>query len=96
MAYEASLAGRRLILGAVALILGMTAFILLQVTIVMGLSQLGVSVPVSALILSGVYGAVAFGLLRRFGRRHPEAGPPFEATQRELEESYRWIQKILS
>src|SRR5690348_11967877 len=85
--YEAEHAGKKILAGALMLILVLTGFILLQVAFVDGLMKLGLSLGVSALILGGCYLVVALVVYRILGRRDRRAGPPFAGTQRELHET---------
>ena len=94
--YEVGIAGRRLLVFGIALILGLTAFALLQISLVFALMKIGLSISLACLILAVVYAGVAVVLGVMFGRRSPKSGAPFAATQREVKESLRWIQKLFS
>ena len=94
--YEAEHAGKKLLAAAIMFLFVLTGFIVLQVALVGALMKLGLSLGVSALILSGVYFVMAVLVYMALARRDKRVGPPFSATQRELHETMRWIQKILS
>jgi hypothetical protein len=96
MRYEAEHAGKKLFSAAIIFILVLTGFIVLQVAVIGALMKLGLSLGLSALIVSVIYFALAAGVFQVLGRRNKRAGPPFIGTQRELHETMRWIQKILS
>lgn len=94
--YEAQVAGKKLVAGAIMFLLILTGFIVLQVALVGALMKVGLSLGVSALILSGIYFILAFAVFEVLGRRDKRVGPPFAASQREIHETIKWIQKILS
>jgi uncharacterized membrane protein YqjE len=94
--YEVQHAGKKLVAGAIIFLLVLTGFIVLQVALVGGLMKGGLSLGVSALILSGIYFVLAILVYWVLARRDKRVGPPFAATQRELRETIQWIQKILS
>ncbi len=96
MRYEAVQAGKKLIAAGIVFIFVLTGFIVMQVAIVGALMKTGLSLGLSAFLVSMVYFAVAFAAYWMLGRRNKHAGPPFIGTQRELHETLRWIQKILS
>jgi hypothetical protein len=94
--YETSQAKRRALAWAVVLVLVMTGFIILQVAVVAVLMKTGLSLARSSGILALAYfglGALIYGLR---GRRDGRAGPPFAASQKEIKESLRWIQRLFS
>jgi len=94
--YESRQAGRRLAAIGTALILGLTAFLLLQVALVYGLMVAGLNVGWSSLLLAVVYVIAGAIVWQIFGRRDVRAGRPFEATRQQLPESKEWIQKLFS
>ena len=94
--FEADRAGKKLLACAIVFVLVLTGFIVLQVALVGALMKAGLSLGISALSLSGFYFVLALAVYGTLGRRNKRAGPPFSATQRELHETLRWIQKILS
>jgi uncharacterized membrane protein YqjE len=94
--FEAHQAGRKLLAAAIVLVLTLTGFIVLQVALVGAMMRVGLSLGASALILSGLYFLMALAVAWTLGRRDKKVGPPFVGTQRELHETLRWIQKILS
>ena len=94
--YETKQAGKKLLAFAIILVLVLTGFIVLQVAAVGALMKVGLSLGLSALLLSGIYFLLAFVVYWVLGRRDKRAGPPFSASQRELHETLEWIQKILS
>jgi hypothetical protein len=94
--YETQQAGKRLLAAAIMALLVLTGFIVLQVAVVGGLMRLGLSLGLASLILGLFYFVVAGGVYTKLGRRDKRVGPPFLATQRELHETIKWIQKIIS
>jgi hypothetical protein len=94
--YEAGQAMRRLLAFGAAALLGIAAFVYLQLAIVAGLVALGLKLVYASLILAAVYGAGAYVILRFLARRDPNAGQPFEGTRREMEDTLEWIQKLFS
>jgi uncharacterized membrane protein YqjE len=94
--FEAEHAGKKLLAAGIIFVLVLTGFIVLQVAIVGALMRAGLSLGLSALLLSGLYFLSAIWVYLKLGRRDRRAGPPFAATQRELHQTMRWIQKILS
>jgi uncharacterized membrane protein YqjE len=94
--YEAKQVGKRLLASAIIFVLVLTGFIVLQVAAVGALMKVGLSLGLSALILSGLYFFLALGVYWVLARRDKRIGPPFASTQRELHETLEWIQKILS
>jgi uncharacterized membrane protein YqjE len=94
--YETKQVGKKLLAYAIILVLVLTGFIVLQVAAVGALMKVGLSLGLSALILSGVYLLLALVVYWVLGRRDKRVGPPFAGTQRELHETLEWIQKILS
>ncbi len=93
--YESERAVKKMVLAGALLVLVLTGFIVLQVSLVGWLMMAGLSLGVSSLILSSFYFILA-ALLFKNSRRDKRAGPPFAGTQRELQETIQWIQKILS
>ena len=96
MRYEAMRAGEKLIAAAIVFILVLTGFIVLQVAVIGGLMKVGLSVPLAAFVVSFVYFGLAFAAYWALAKRDKSAGPPFVGTQREIHETLRWIQKVLS
>ena len=94
--YEAGYSAKRLVAVLASLFLGLTAFAILQVAIIYGLKLLGLSIPVSCLILAAVYGVGAGVLIGTVGKRDKRAGSPFQGTREELRKNLRWIRQILS
>ncbi len=94
--FESQQAIKKLLAVAVCGMLVLTGFIVLQVSLVGAMMRFGLSLGVSALVLSLVYFALAMAVYWILGRRDKRAGPPFIGTQKELHETLRWIQKILS
>ena len=94
--YESQQVAKRLIAFGIILVLVMTGFIVLQVSLVGYLTKFGLSLGTSALILGGFYFILAIVVYFALARRGKRVGPPFAATQRELRETIEWIQKILS
>jgi uncharacterized membrane protein YqjE len=94
--YEAQTANKRLVAAAIVLVLVLTGFIVLQVAVVGALMRTGLSLGLASFLLSLVYFGAALGIYWIFGRRDERAGPPFMATQKEVHETLRWIQKIFS
>lgn len=94
--YETKQAAKRFLAAALIFVLVLTGFIVLQVAIVGLLMRAGLSLGLASFLLSLVYFAVALVVYWTLGRRDPRAGPPFIATQREIHETLRWIQKIFS
>lgn len=94
--YEGTQAMRRLAALGIMLILILTGFIVLQVAIIEGLGRFGLSMGWATLLLSGIYFLGAIIVYMVFCRRDPRLGPPFAASQREVHETLRWIQKLFS
>jgi|GEM_PF-3104932 len=95
--YELEQARRRFLVAGIALMLGLSAFLLGQVAIVDGLVALFKwPVWVVCLLLMGVYGGAAAYIFNRYGARDPKAGTPFSGTRLELIETLQWIQKLFS
>ena len=94
--YETSQATKRLVAAAVAFVLVLTGFIVLQVAAVGLLMRAGLSLGLASFLLSLAYFVAALVVYWTLGRRDQRAGPPFLATQREIHETLRWIQKIFS
>jgi uncharacterized membrane protein YqjE len=92
--YETREAGKRLLAGGIVLVLALTGFIVLQVAAIGLLMRAGLSLGLSALLLSLVYFGLAAGVYWALGRRDKRAGPPFLATQQELHQTIKWIQKV--
>src|SRR6266481_3468242 len=93
--YETTQVGKKLLACAIILVLVLTGFIVLQVAAVGALMKVGLSLGLSALLLSGLYFILALVVYWVLGRRDKRVGPPFASTQRELHETLEWIQKIL-
>ncbi len=93
--YETERVTKRLVCAACILVLVLTGFIVLQVALIGGLMKLGLPLSLSALIFGALYFVIAF-VIYRLARRDKRVGPPFASTQRELQETIHWIQKILS
>ena len=96
MRYETQQAARRLVAAAVVLILLLTGFIVLQVALVGGLVKAGLSMGLASFLLSLLYFVVALVVFWTLGRRDKRVGAPFIATQWEVHQTLRWIQKIFS
>jgi uncharacterized membrane protein YqjE len=94
--YETKQAKKRLLAAAVAFVLVLTGFIVLQVALVGGLMRAGLSLGLASFLLSLAYFLLALIVYWTLGRRDKRAGSPFIATQREIHETLRWIQKIFS
>jgi uncharacterized membrane protein YqjE len=94
--YESGRAMRWLAFVGASLFIAFFAFALLQVTFVGLLMKMGLSLGLSCLTLAVVYGLVAAGLGWTVMRSNRGAGMPFEASQREIKETLKWIQKLLS
>jgi uncharacterized membrane protein YqjE len=94
--FEAERATKKLVVAAAAFILVLTGFIVLQVAIVGGLMKTGLSLGLSATLLSSLYFLLAIGIYLKWGKRDRRAGQPFARTQTELRETLKWIQNILS
>jgi uncharacterized membrane protein YqjE len=94
--YEAQQAAKHLLAAAVIFLLVLTGFIVLQVALVGALMRAGLSMGLSAFLLSALYFVAAVIVYWTLGRRDKRAGPPFLATQREIHETLRWIQKTFS
>ena len=91
--YESNQARRRIgaiILGAV---FGLTAFVFLQIVAVHGLLHLGLPLWVVCLFGTAFYGLLSVFIYRRWGRRNPRAGLPFQASGEELKRSLQWIRQ---
>lgn len=93
--YEGERALKKLLVAGAMMVLVMTGFIVLQVSLVGWLMKVGLSLGASALILSGVYFVLAY-VIFTVSRRDRRVGPPFAGTQKELQATIQWIQKILS
>jgi len=94
--YEKKQHVRRLGAMIVALFLGLTAFVLLQVALVMGLVALGMPIGWSCLALGGAYVVIAGVLLGVYARRDPRLGEPFQGTREEFRKNLRWIETLFS
>jgi len=94
--YESRQAGRRLAAIGVAVVLGLSAFLLLQVALVYGLMVAGLNAGWASLLLAAIYMIAGAVVWRILGKRDPRAGRPFEATRKQLPESKQWIQKLFS
>jgi uncharacterized membrane protein YqjE len=94
--FETQQAGKRLLAAGIIFILALTGFIVLQVALVGWLMRVGLSLGISAFLLSLVYFVLAAVVYWTLGRRDNRSGPPFLATQREIHETIKWIQKIFS
>lgn len=94
--YESRQAGRRLAAIGVAMVLSLTAFLLLQVALVYGMMAAGLNAGWSSLILATIYVIAGVIVWQVLGKRDARAGRPFEATRRQLPESKQWIQKLFS
>src|SRR5690349_9283074 len=73
--YEADHAGKKLLSAAIIFVLILTGFIVMQVAIVGGLMKLGLSLGLSAFLISVLYFAVAALVFQVLGRRNKRAGP---------------------
>lgn len=93
--YESERAIKKLLVGGAVLVLVLTGFIVLQVSVVGWLMKAGLSLGTSATLLSAIYFLLAYALFH-VARRDKRVGPPFASTQRELQSTIQWIQKILS
>jgi uncharacterized membrane protein YqjE len=95
--FEVQQASRRFLVLAIAAVLGLSGFLLLQVAIVDGLVVL-LKLPVwgVCLILTVIYGTAAAVIFNTYGQRDPKAGTPFSGTRRELIGTLQWIQKLFS
>lgn len=94
--YESRQAAQRLVAIGVALVLGLTAFLLLQVAVVYGLMAIGLNAGWASLILAVIYLITGVVIWQTVWKRDTRAGRPFEATRRQLLESKQWIQKLFS
>jgi len=94
--YEKKQSVRRIGALAAAALLVLTAFVMLQVTIVVGLVRVGLPVAGACLALAAVYAVVAGLLTWISGRRDPGAGVPFQGTRQELRHNLRWIRQLFS
>jgi hypothetical protein len=94
--YEAAQAKKRAQAWAVVFLLVLTGFIILQVAAVAGLVKLGLSLAGSSGILALAYFVLGSLVYWIQGRRDKRAGAPFAASQKEIKESLRWIQRLFS
>lgn len=94
--YERSQFVRQLAALLLALVLGGTYFVLLQIAMVHALVLRGHALGHVCLVLGGIYGLLAGVIYRVFGQRDPRAGEPFEASRKELGKNLKWIQKLFS
>jgi uncharacterized membrane protein YqjE len=94
--YETKQAKKRLLAAAASAVLVLTGFIVLQVALVGALMRAGLSLSLASFLLSLAYFLLALVVYWTLGRRDKRTGPPFLATQREIHETLRWIQKIFS
>jgi len=91
--YESSQARRRICAIALGAVFGLTAFVFLQVALIRGLLRTGLPLWVLCLVAAAVYGALSVFIYRRWGRRDPRAGPPFQASGEEFKRSLQWIRQ---
>ncbi len=94
--YESRHTIRRLIVVAAAAVCVISAFVYIQVALVSGLEIAGIPVYASALGLAVLYGIGGWVLFRRFGRRDPQAGEPFQGTLNEMARNVQWIRQLFS
>src|SRR5258707_812535 len=94
--YEKTQGLRRIGALVAAGVLGMAAFILIQVALVIGIAELGLKTVYACLVLAGLYGGLALLLIGKFSRRPSRVGMPFQGTREELKKNLKWIQQILS
>src|SRR5262245_20597562 len=94
--YETGQGVRRLLALAAAGVLGVIAFALLQVALVLGLVAVGLSIAQAALLLAAVYGIAAAVLYGKFGKRDKRAGGPFQGTRDEMRKNLQWIRQFFS
>jgi uncharacterized membrane protein YqjE len=78
---------------AVAAVLGVTTYVLLQIAFVHGLIALGLPLWAACLIVSAVYAAGIAFLVFSVGKRDAKAGEPFQGTREEWQRSREWIRK---
>jgi len=94
--YEVEQAGRRSVAFGIIFMLALAAFLLVQVSVIYGLSALGMPVWGACLVMASVYALSAIAIFVRWGRRDARIGPAFAATRREMGETVQWMQKIFS
>ncbi len=94
--YEKKQGWRRLWTGGVGVFLMLTAFVFLQIAFVRGLVRWGGSLGWVCLGLGLFYAVLGIILCWRFGRRDARAGDPFQKSREELEQNFKWIQKLFS
>jgi hypothetical protein len=94
--YESSQARRRIRAVIFGAVFGLTAFVFLQVALVQGLLRAGFPLLELCLLAAAVYGTLAVIIYRRWGRRDPRAGPPFQTSGEEFKRSLQWIRQNLS
>jgi uncharacterized membrane protein YqjE len=94
--YEKQQGARKLTAIAVAGVLILTAYVLVQFGLVHTLTRLGLSSDVACALLASVYVLLGGLILWQFARRDPRAGRPFQATCQEITKNLQWIQKLFS
>ena len=84
---------RRAVPLLIAVFLATLAFVLIQISIIDGLIHWGLPLWGACLLIAGVYGVVAAGLILYVGRRDARAGKPFQGSVDEFKRSRTWIHK---
>jgi len=94
--YEGSQARRRIYFVVLGAVLGLTAFVLVQVAAVHGLLQRDLPLRAICLLAATGYGILSVCICRWRGRRDPSAGKPFQASSEEFRCNLQWIRQNLS
>lgn len=79
-----------------AVVLFLSAFVVLQAAAILGLVALGLGPGWACLALAGLELLVGGLLLSAMGKRDPKVGEPFKGTRQEFRKNIQWIRQILS
>jgi hypothetical protein len=94
--YETEQSSRRLGIFALSALSGIVMYLYFQIALITYLSRHGIPLYVSCLVLGILHAIAGFFIYHRCGRRHSDAGKPFQSSQEELSRSVKWIHQHLT
>jgi uncharacterized membrane protein YqjE len=94
--YEKTNSLKRILAIVSGAMFAVSAFALLLVAAVLGLTGLGLSLIQSCLVLAVILGGFSAVLILRFSRRDPKVGAPFQGTRQEARKNLKWMRQLFS
>jgi len=94
--YEKDESWRRLGIGALVSFCALSAFLFIQIAVILALRKAGLPLYAICLLFAALYAASAVWIHQRFNKRNPAAGEPFQGSREELTRSFQWIHRLLS